>query len=50
MLLAIFGLAGCSSNTGPILPQGELTPEQLEKIKQEDRNIESEESQGSVKN
>jgi hypothetical protein len=41
---------GCSSPTGPILPSGELTPEQLEKIKAEDRAIEDAESQGSVKN
>lgn len=41
---------GCSSATGPILPSGELTPEQLEKIKAEDRAIEDAESQGSVKN
>ncbi len=41
---------GCSSATGPILPSGELTPEQLEKIKAEDRAIEDAESQGSIKN
>lgn len=40
---------GCSSSSGPILPSGELTAEQLEKIKAEDRAIEDEESQGSVK-
>ena len=49
LVLTIIGFVGCSSNTGPILPQGELTPEQIEKVKQEDRNIESEESQGSSK-
>jgi hypothetical protein len=42
-------LLGCSSSSGPILPSGELTAEQLEKIKAEDRAIEDEESQGSVK-
>lgn len=41
---------GCTSSTGPILPSGELTPEQLEKIKAEDRAIEDAESQGSIKN
>ena len=50
LLLAILVIPGCSANTGPILPQGELTPEQLEKIRKEDRNVENEESQGSVKN
>jgi hypothetical protein len=30
------------------MPKGDLTPEQLEKIKQEDRAIEQEESQGSI--
>ncbi|MFM8573048.1 MAG: hypothetical protein ACKOAU_15750 [Pirellula sp.] len=44
------GLAGCTSSTGPVLPKGELTAEQLEKIKKEDRAIEQEESQGSVRN
>jgi hypothetical protein len=43
-------LAGCSNGGAPILPKGELTPEQLEKIKKEDRAIEQEESQGSIKN
>ena len=41
---------GCNSQTGPILPKGELTEEQKQKIKAEDRAIENEESQGSVKN
>ncbi len=49
LLLTMIGFVGCSSETGPILPKGELTPEQIEKVKQEDRNIESEESQGSSK-
>lgn len=48
-LLSILACAGCSTNTGPILPKGELTPEQIEKVKQEDRNIEDEESRGTVK-
>jgi len=39
---------GCSSSNAPIMPKGDLTPEQLEKIKQEDRAIEQEESQGSI--
>ncbi len=47
-LLAVCSL-GCSSSTGPILPSGELTAEQLEKIKAEDRAVEDEESQGSIK-
>jgi hypothetical protein len=47
-LLAVCSL-GCSSSSGPILPSGELTPEQLEKIKAEDRAVEDEESQGSIK-
>ena len=47
-ILAVCTL-GCSSSTAPILPSGELTPEQLEKIKAEDRAVEDEESQGSIK-
>lgn len=49
-LVSLLSFAGCSRATGPILPQGELTQEQLEKIKAEDRAIENEESQGSIKN
>lgn len=49
VLLSVIATVGCSGNTGPILPKGELTPEQIEKIKQEDRSIENEESQGSAK-
>jgi hypothetical protein len=45
-----FSLVGCSNASGPILPKDALTPEQLEKIKKEDRAIENEESQGSIKN
>jgi hypothetical protein len=54
--LVLIGLAfgisliGCSNATGPVLPKDALTPEQLEKIKKEDRAIENEESQGSTKN
>jgi hypothetical protein len=44
-----FSLVGCSNSSGPILPKDALTAEQLEKIKQEDRAIEDEESQGSIK-
>jgi len=40
---------GCSSSNAPIMPKEDLTPEQLEKIKKEDRAIEQEESQGSIK-
>lgn len=43
-------ISGCSNGGAPIMPKGELTPEQLEKIRKEDRAIEQEESQGSVKN
>jgi hypothetical protein len=49
-LVSLLSFAGCSRATGPVLPQGELTQEQLEKIKAEDRAIENEESQGSIKN
>jgi len=45
-----FSLIGCSNASGPVLPKDALTPEQLEKIKKEDRAIENEESQGSIKN
>ena len=45
-----FSLVGCSNSSGPILPKDALTAEQLEKIKKEDRAIENEESQGSIKN
>ena len=45
-----FALVGCSNSSGPILPKDALTAEQLEKIKKEDRAIENEESQGSIKN
>ncbi|MCY2999312.1 MAG: hypothetical protein NT168_14500 [Planctomycetota bacterium] len=45
-----FSLVGCSNAGGPVLPKDALTAEQLEKIKKEDRAIENEESQGSIKN
>lgn len=41
---------GCTNGSAPIMPKGELTAEQKEKIKKEDRAIEQEESQGSIKN
>jgi hypothetical protein len=49
VLLTIITVAGCSGSSEPILPKGELTPEQIEKVKQEDRKIEDEESGGTVK-
>ena len=50
-ILAVgIAVVGCSNSSAPIMPKGELTPEQLEKIRKEDRAIEQEESQGSIKN
>jgi hypothetical protein len=39
---------GCGGDMSPKLPSGELTPEQQEKVKAEDKAIENEESQGSA--
>lgn len=48
--LAILGLVGCSQSNEAIIPEGELTPEQVAAVKAEDAAIEDEESQGKVQN
>lgn len=48
-LLTIITVVGCSGSSEPILPKGELTPEQIEKVRQEDRKVEDEESAGTIK-
>jgi hypothetical protein len=46
LLLGLSVLLGCGDSGKTILPEGELTPEQVEKLKAEDAAIEDEESQG----
>jgi hypothetical protein len=40
-------LTGCGSGA-TVMPEGNLSPEQLEKMKAEDANVEDEESQGKL--
>jgi hypothetical protein len=47
LLLNIALAFGCSASKEPILPKGELTPQQIEEVRTEDQAIEDEESQGS---
>ena len=39
-------LTGCGGSGGTVMPEGNLTPEQVEKLKAEDAAIDAEESQG----
>jgi len=41
-------LTGCGGSGATVMPEGNLTPEQLEKQKAEDANVEDEESQGKL--
>jgi hypothetical protein len=41
-------LIGCGGSGNAVLPEGNLTPEQLEKMKAEDAAVENEESQGKL--
>jgi hypothetical protein len=49
LLTALCLAIGCSGSTEIIIPKDELTAEQIEKIRAEDKAIEDEESQGSNK-
>lgn len=41
-------LTGCGGSGSTVMPEGNLSPEQLEKMKAEDANVEDEESQGKL--
>ena len=47
LTITLFFGFGCSGSTAPIMPKGELTPQQIEEVRTEDKAIEDEESQGS---
>ena len=49
MLAALLALnVGCGGNSGAIMPEGELTPEQIAEVEAEDQSIMDEELGGGV--